>query len=244
MRRFLTLICMILLASQFSTAQQRDSSAFRGGQLIAPGVLIGSGLGIHYFAHESWDVSVRDWSAEIRAGRKVAAFDDWLQYSPYVLDLTLGFLPGISAKHGMLDRSLEMALACGVGAAVSWSSKQLFHTLRPNGANYESFPSGHTTTVFLGAELVRMEYGWAWGAGAYAIACTVGAMRIYRDWHWLSDVLFGAGIGILSAHAGEWLLQPAKNVLGIKEEARVDLTFAPSYHLFSGALGSSLTVRF
>ena len=243
MRKLLASLLLLCVCLPQTHAQEADSSAFRPSQLIAPGVLVASSMGIHFFAHDSWDASVQQWAQELRNGKDVPRFDDWLQYSPYALDLGLG-LVGVSAKHDFFDRTMEAALACAVGAGVSWTSKRLFHTLRPNGKNYRSFPSGHSTTVFLGAELVRMEYGWGWGAGAYTVALTVGSMRIYRNWHWFSDVLFGAGIGILSAHAGEWLLQPAKNVLGIKEEAKVNLTLATSYDPFSGTLGSSLTVLF
>ena len=41
---------------------------------------------------------------------------------------------------------------------------------------------------------------------AYAVAITVGALRIYNDRHWITDVLGGVGIGILSARIGYWLL--------------------------------------
>jgi membrane-associated phospholipid phosphatase len=243
----LVLILSILLSApalRASSGQPADSSAFRGTQLIAPGVLVGSSLAIHYFAHDSWDLGIKEWAQDIRGGAPVVPFDDYIQYAPFVMDLGLGLL-GAEAKHGFTDRLIETALGSMVCAALSLTCKEAFHTLRPNGYDYRSFPSGHSDTVFLGAELVRMEYGWGWGAGAYAIACTVGSMRIYRNWHWFSDVLFGAGIGILSAHAGQWLLSPTKRILGIdQKEAGISWTLAPSYDPLSGALCSSVTVRF
>ena len=77
---------------------------------------------------------------------------------------------------------------------------------RPDSGARNSFPSGHTATVFLGAELMRIEYGGWWGAGAYAVAATTALMRIYNGRHWTSDVLAGAAIGILSADIGYWLM--------------------------------------
>lgn len=53
--------------------------------------------------------------------------------------------------------------------------------------------SGHTATVFIGAELVRIEYGGWYGAGAYTIATGVAFMRMYNGRHWLHDVVAGAG---------------------------------------------------
>lgn len=56
----------------------------------------------------------------------------------------------------------------------------------------------------MGAELVRIEYGGWYGVGAYAVATSVGFMRMYNGRHWLHDVIAGAGVGILSARVGEW----------------------------------------
>ena len=36
--------------------------------------------------------------------------------------------------------------------------------------------------------------------GAYTIATSVAALRMINDKHWQSDVVAGAGFGILSAH--------------------------------------------
>ena len=36
--------------------------------------------------------------------------------------------------------------------------KKLTHELRPDGSDYYSFPSGHTTEAFASAEFLRQEY--------------------------------------------------------------------------------------
>ena len=41
-----------------------------------------------------------------------------------------------------------------------------------------------------------------YGIGAYTIATGVAALRMLNDRHWESDVISGAGFGILSAHLG------------------------------------------
>lgn len=79
---------------------------------------------------------------------------------------------------------------------------------RPDGSSRNSFPSGHTATAFVGAELLRREY-WEvspWiGVAGYAVAAGTGFFRMYNNRHWLTDVLSGAGIGILSVEAAYWL---------------------------------------
>ncbi|MBR1475033.1 MAG: hypothetical protein IJ613_05600, partial [Muribaculaceae bacterium] len=44
---------------------------------------------------------------------------------------------------------------------------------------------------------------------------TVSILRLSRHRHWASDVLMGAGIGILSAHVADWLLPFERRLLGI-----------------------------
>ena len=71
-----------------------------------------------------------------------------------------------------------------------------------------SFPSGHTATAFMTATMFNKEYGhkspWI-GVGAYSMATVTGLMRMANNKHWLSDVLTGAGIGILSTEIGYYL---------------------------------------
>ena len=79
---------------------------------------------------------------------------------------------------------------------------------RPDTHGRTSFPSGHTYFAFSGAELLRREYGrdYPWVAVAgYAVASFVGAMRVYNNRHWISDVAAGAGIGILSVSTVYWI---------------------------------------
>ena len=93
--------------------------------------------------------------------------------------------------------------------------------------------------------------GWGWGAGAYAIALTVAVMRNYNNWHWLSDCLFGAGLGILTAHVGEWLLEPVKDLFRIPtiswdglRKTQVQTAFVPRVDPVSGAMCASLAFVF
>ena len=98
----------------------------------------------------------------------------------------------------------------------------------------------------MGAELVRLEYGPWWGAGAYAIALGVAGLRVYNERHWSNDLLGGAAIGILSANAAYWLLPLERKILGWdKESPRA--TIAPSVtSIESGAAayGVSISLAF
>lgn len=133
--------------------------------------------------------------------------DDYLQYLPVavMLGMKLGGMEGRSSWERMLVSDAFSALLMG---SVVYSLKQTTHVRRPDGSNDHSFPSGHTATAFMTATMLTREYEhkspWV-GIGAYAVATTTGLMRMANNRHWLSDVLTGAGIGILSTELGYYL---------------------------------------
>ena len=71
---------------------------------------------------------------------------------------------------------------------------------RPDGTSF-SFPSGHVASSFATATIVQREFGWKLGAPMYGLASYVAAARIAQNHHYLSDVAFGAALGIAGAHS-------------------------------------------
>lgn len=144
--------------------------------------------------------------------------DDYIQYAPaigiYALDIA-----GIKAKHNFRDRTIIMATSHLILCATVQTMKHTINVKRPDGSNQKSFPSGHTGTAFVGAHILLREYGevspWI-GIGGYAIATTTGALRVINKKHWVSDVVTGAGIGILTAEIGYLLLPTIHQLFGIK----------------------------
>ena len=70
---------------------------------------------------------------------------------------------------------------------------------RPTGSS-RAFPSGHTSATFASAAVLQRHYGWKIGAPAYAVASFVGWSRVWDGQHWLSDVVFGAAVGLASGY--------------------------------------------
>ncbi len=64
----------------------------------------------------------------------------------------------------------------------------------PNG-EADSFPSGHSSTVFAAAPVIMKYWGVEAGIPAYALAVLTGFSRVEGQWHYLSDVLAGATLG-------------------------------------------------
>ena len=69
---------------------------------------------------------------------------------------------------------------------------------RPDGGRY-SFPSGHASATFVTADVLLQEFGPKAGVPAYAGAIYVAVSRLSEKEHFLSDVVFGAAVGIASA---------------------------------------------
>ena len=60
-----------------------------------------------------------------------------------------------------------------------------------------SFPSGHTSAAFATATVLQRKFGLKAGLPAYAVATFIGTSRL-QNVHYLSDVTFGAALGIAS----------------------------------------------
>ena len=71
---------------------------------------------------------------------------------------------------------------------------------RPDGTSY-SFPSGHTASAFATATVLQRNLGWKAGVPAYGLATYVAASRVQMKRHFLSDVAFGAAVGVVAGRA-------------------------------------------
>lgn len=97
---------------------------------------------------------------------------------------------------------MSYAIMAGFVNGIKYTAKEM----RPDGSTANSWPSGHTATSFVGATLLHKEYGltrspWFSVAG-YGVATATGVMRVLNNRHWVSDVMSGAGIGIMSTELG------------------------------------------
>ena len=115
---------------------------------------------------------------------------------------------GNKGVHNSKDAAILYAMSMGISTAIIYPLKKLTREERPDNSNFNSFPSGHTSTAFVSAEFLRREYGqkYPWLAVAgYAVATGTGMLRVYNNKHWVSDVVAGAGIGIASTTIAYWL---------------------------------------
>jgi undecaprenyl-diphosphatase len=75
-----------------------------------------------------------------------------------------------------------------------------------NTKEFQSMPSGHTAISFAALVMLGMLFPrikWA----MWTLAIMVGLSRVYIGVHWVSDVIFGAFIGMLCADFAKALLK-------------------------------------
>lgn len=177
------------------------------GPLLAAAVMVGYGAAtFHVRPLHDLDLTTKQ---EIRGEHSEfkTTIDNYLQYSPIFGVYALNAM-GIHGEHNFKDRTIILGMASLIVCGTVTGVKTLTHRERPDGSAANSFPSGHTATAFMSAEFMRMEYRnvspW-YGVGAYMAATATGVLRMYNNRHWLSDVVAGAGVGILSSQAAFWL---------------------------------------
>lgn len=188
------------------TATCSSPYKFKPLQLVVPGTLIGVGIiGLESDWLKFQNREIRDELQENIDHR--LTIDDFTQYAPMAATYGLN-LCGIKGKHGYGDLTIILGTAYALMGTTVYAMKNITKVERPDGSARNSFPSGHTATAFMGAELLRREY-WdvsPWiGVAGYAVAAGTGFFRMYNNRHWLTDVIAGAGIGILSVQAAYWL---------------------------------------
>ena len=131
--------------------------------------------------------------------------DDYTQFfgPAMVVGLKLGGYEGRSDWPRLLASA---GMSYGIMALLVNTIKYSAKEMRPDGSTRNSWPSGHTATAFVGATLLHKEYGltrspW-WSVAGYGVATATGVMRVLNNRHWVSDVMSGAGLGILSGELG------------------------------------------
>jgi len=149
--------------------------------------------------------------------------DNYLQFVPY-LEVGAVALAGVQSRNDRVNLGLVILKSELIMLSSVYLVKAISHEERPDGSDNLSFPSGHTAQAFLAASIVHTEFRdksqW-YGIGAYTVATSVGVLRMVNTKHWQSDVVAGAGFGILSAHLAylthrnRWGRKPLGREVGI-----------------------------
>lgn len=204
---------------------------FKYKQLIVPSLLISYGV----LAVDNGQLEIFNAEIKEEVGEHIddkISIDDFSQYAPltsiFVLDLI-----GTKGKNNFKDKTIIAATSSLIMGITVASIKKITHIERPDGSSFNSFPSGHTATAFMGAELLHQEYKnislW-YSISGYLVATGTGIFRMLNNRHWLSDVVTGAGIGILSTKVAYWLYPEINKIFNKNSEtSKIKTSFIPYY---------------
>uniref|UniRef100_UPI0032166EA4 phosphatase PAP2 family protein n=1 Tax=uncultured Draconibacterium sp. TaxID=1573823 RepID=UPI0032166EA4 len=249
-RKFLFLITCLVLANYLSGQNiQKDSLQQANNNLtvdykalIIPTILIGYGVvGIESDGLKLFNSEIKEELNEY-VDEKLTA-DDFSQYAPFLTVYGLNAL-GIKGKNSFKDRTIILGTAYLIMGSTVSGIKNIAAIERPDGSGKTSFPSGHTATAFMGAEFLYQEYKdisvW-YGVAGYVVATGTGFFRMYNDRHWFTDVVTGAGIGILSTKIAYWIHPWMKEKI-FRNKKETTAMVVPFYN--GKELGVSLSMSF
>jgi len=208
--------------------------------LIVPATLISYGaLTLHSDALQSVDDSFNETFNKPR--NRPITIDDFTQHAPATAVYALN-IAGVRGKHRFIDRTLIFGTSYLIMGASVKVLKNNITVKRPDNVSKNSFPSGHTATAFMGAEFLYQEYKdvsiW-YGISGYLVAASTGFLRIHNNKHWFSDVVAGAGIGILSTKIAYWLYPIFKKTF-FKNRKNTSAIAMPYYNGDSYGVGVSV----
>ena len=201
-------------------AQPTDSipSHLSYKKAIVPAAIMGIGLVLNNSQFEqNLQVDLRN-----KVGNTFASpIDDYTQYAP-IATMYLADLAGIKSKNHWFDQTKYLLISNIISSAITHSLKNIIAKTRPNG-ELHSFPSGHTALAFTNAAVLYQEFHQTSpliAYSGYAFAVSTGSFRMLNNKHWLSDVLMGAGIGILATEL-VYTIEPLKNFNPFKKSENI-----------------------
>ncbi len=253
MQKFV-LLTLFVFSSQFSFAQTPTDSIqtesieidslkkteevkFNYKALLIPTALIGYGFySLENNNLKSWNTEIGN---EIRNNGGATAIDDFTRFAPAVSVYALNAF-GVKGKHNLKDRTIILGTATLLMAGSTFAVKGITKVERPDGSSNDSFPSGHTAVAFMGAEFLYQEYKdvsvW-YGVAGYVVAAGTGVCRMYNNRHWFSDVVAGAGFGILSTKVAYWIYPWMKEKIFKDKTDKINGMAMPFYNGKQAGLG-------
>jgi hypothetical protein len=198
-KKYSYLIAFILIINQYPLVNGQVQDSLHSRKLIyrsiVPTVFIGAGILLNGSQIEQdLQQNLRSWVGDDFS----SDIDDYFQYAP-IAELYLADIFGVKSKNHWFDQTKYLLISNLITAGITQGLKYITLKPRPNGAPY-AFPSGHTSFAFNNATVLFNEFSETapvFAYSGYAFAATTGIFRMLNNKHWLSDVLVGAGIGML-----------------------------------------------
>jgi len=137
---------------------------------------------------------------------------DYLMWTPsasvYAMDAF-----HVKTAHHFREHLIIEAGSVIITGGIGYGMRIISRNIDVYKTNNTKFPSGHTANAFRGAEIVHQELKKTHPVlsySGYVVATGVGMLRIYGKEHLLSEVLAGAGLGILSTKLTYWIFNKVR----------------------------------
>ena len=159
--------------------------------MILPAALTGTALFINNSSFE------KDLQPKINKGLSTN-IDDYTRFAPIAVIYAADGL-GVRAENHWFDQTKNATFSLLLTQLITTSIKVNTFKERPNGANNEALPSGHTSLAFASATVLYEEFKNTepiLAYSGYAFAMTTAYLRMAKNKHWLSDVILGSAVGI------------------------------------------------
>ena len=125
--------------------------------------------------------------------------DDYTRYTP-IATLYIADIAGKQAKNHWFDQTKNLAISMILTDVFTKIIKKSVFKIRPDGSSDDAFPSGHTSIGFASGAVVYEEFkhsSMLLAYSGYGFATLTGGLRLAKNRHWGSDVIVGAGLGII-----------------------------------------------
>lgn len=192
---------------------------------------------------KNWNESIQN-RVWIRNPHQELHLDNYLQYTPAVAVYAL-HLMGVKSKHNVGGQTVILATSGLIASLATFGGKRISREWRPDSSDRHSFPSGHSSTAFATAELLRQEYKdvspW-YSIGGFVAATATAYLRVYNNKHWFGDVVAGAGVGILSTDLAYYLYPSISRLFTRHKYSDQSTLILPTYQ--QGAAGFALVHSF
>jgi membrane-associated phospholipid phosphatase len=128
----------------------------------------------------------------------------------------------------------DMLRAQSLSIGLTYAVKYTVRRERPDHSSHDSFPSGHASQTFASATVLARHFGPRAAWPAYAVATFVSISRVNQQRHFLSDMVFGAGLGIAvgwneTRRMSNWAVAP--DVSRSRFAIQVSRVFTPQAHI-------------
>lgn len=137
---------------------------------------------------------------------------DYLMWAPSASIYAMDALH-VKTAHNFREHLIIEASSVLITGGIGYGMRLISRNIDVYKTDNTKFPSGHTANAFRGAEIVHQELKKNYPVlsyGGYLVAAGVGMLRIYGKEHLLSEVLAGAGLGILSTKLTYWVFDKVR----------------------------------